>query len=123
VKSLDETMVSKFSSKIQVHHIGGRNGSQPFNLNPRFSQDYVLSLYDGDSSCEPSMVGDDGIERRAVVQVFAGKSGPTRFNINFDPYTSSIRSKNPDYDALSASMNFDYSNGDVRQPVGCVRVF
>jgi hypothetical protein len=61
-------------SKIQVHHIGGRNGSQPFNLNPRFSRDYTLSLYDGDSSCEPSMVGDDGIERRVVVQVFAGKS-------------------------------------------------
>jgi hypothetical protein len=103
-------MSSISGSKIQVHHIGGRNGSQPFNLNPRFSQDYTLSLYDGDRSCEPSMVGDDGIERRVVVQVFAGKSGPTRSNINFDPYTSSIRRKNPAYDALCASINFDYAN-------------
>jgi FkbM family methyltransferase len=108
--------------KIQVHHIGGRNGSQPFNMNAHFSDDYVLSLYDADSSCAPSMVGEDGIETRVIIQAFAESAGIVKFNINYDPYTSSIYEKNPRFDSLCASMNCDYVNGDVRKTVRVIDV-
>lgn len=115
-------MSAEHRAKLQIHHIGGRNGVQPFSLNLTFADDYVLSLYDGDSSCEPSMVGADGIERRAIIQTFAENPGPIKFNINYDPYTSSIHRKNPKFDSMYAAMNCDYVNGDVRQPVKVVEV-
>jgi FkbM family methyltransferase len=115
-------MSAENRAKLQIHHIGGRNGVQPFSLNLGFADDYVLSLYDGDSSCEPSMVGNDGIERRAIIQTFAENPGPMNFHINYDPYTSSIHQKNPKFDSMYAAMNCDYVNGDVRYPVKVVEV-
>jgi hypothetical protein len=72
---------------LYIHHIGGRDGGQPFPINSRFAADYVLNLYDGDNGCEPSMHGIDGIERRVFVKCFAETTGIVDFNINYDPYT------------------------------------
>jgi FkbM family methyltransferase len=109
--------------KIHIHHIGGRNGSHPFPTNEHFATDYVLSIYDGDDTCMPSMAGNDGQERRIFAQCFAEKEGSINFNVNYDPYTSSILNKNKEFDdAYFHKAHFDYVNGDARRQVKVIEL-
>jgi FkbM family methyltransferase len=64
------------------------------------------------------MLEKDGIERRVSVKCFAEKTGIIQFNINYDPYTSSIHRKNPEFDNLYfQQVSRDYSNEDARRSV------
>jgi len=92
--------------KISIHHIGGRDGSRGFPvLASGFDLDIINVLYDADPECI-EQIRDRNRKFKSENYVypicFAEHSGKIRFNINADPYTSSILPTNPEYRSFYA---------------------
>jgi FkbM family methyltransferase len=84
--------------KFVAHHVGGRDSSASFPNLPMFDKDIVSVIYDADESCLAQV--EQKLQGRNV-QVYpyclSDKNGPTKFHINFDPYSSSLFPMNPAY--------------------------
>jgi len=101
--------------KIVLHHIGGRNGSRQFPILQKFESDFVSVLYDADESClkEIQEKNRDLKSQLFVLPYCIGKiCGPVNFNLNYDPFTSSLLKKNPDYD-LYCHDSYDQFQGKI----------
>ncbi|MDP2593101.1 MAG: FkbM family methyltransferase [bacterium] len=86
------------AENIVIHHIGGRDGRRSFPLLPRFERDFVNVLYDADPSCAEQMASaNKKLKSKLIVlpKCVGGKNGAEIFNINYDPYTSSLRAISP----------------------------
>lgn len=85
---------------LVIHHVGGRAGSTCFDLPNRFLCDIVNVLYDADESCveqaEKTWMDKD-CQTKVYPYCLSDKEGKTKFNLNYDPYTSSIYSLNEKY--------------------------
>ncbi|MBU1121688.1 MAG: FkbM family methyltransferase [Candidatus Omnitrophica bacterium] len=107
--------------RISAHHIGGRNGSRAFPLLKKFEKDIVNVLYDADSNCLEH-VREVNQNRKSELHVLPYCVGDicktTSFNINYDPFTSSLYDVNPDYKSYYYfSGDHDYVLSEVTQTV------
>ncbi len=93
-------MTTDLSSRISVHHVGGRAGSRSFPILERFERDVVNTLYEADEDCiEQIRVANSGnpSELHVLPYCLAQTRGRSTLNINYDPFTSSLRELNTDY--------------------------
>jgi FkbM family methyltransferase len=85
---------------LSVHHVGGRSGSRPYPVLDAFERDVINVLYDADPECLPQVAERNGAlpsETHVFPHCFAGVEGERGFNLNYDPFTSSLLEPNPDY--------------------------
>lgn len=98
--------------RLSIHHIGAREAVQSFPRLERFESDMVHVLYDADDECLPrvqQMFGDSESELHVLPYCFAGNSGPSIFNINYDLSTSSLLNLNSEYEGYYiGSRDFDW---------------
>lgn len=108
-----------------LHHVGGRNGYRAFPLVPALEHEFISVMY------EAAEDGNDQIievsERRSgcktiLVNACVGKQMEMRnFNLNRDPYTSSLLHLNPKFQMYYCEHEkYDYVIGDVISPVNRV---
>ncbi len=87
--------------RICSHHIGGRAGSRAFPVLPEFEKDLVNLLYDADRDCiaqiENRNKNLDSELRVLPYCVGAEHADEVTFNINYDPFASSLRNMNEKY--------------------------
>jgi len=86
------------SAKFFAHHIGGRAGSVAFPDLPKFREEIVNIIYDADDSCL-AQIEDAWYGKNVLVLPYclSNKCGTAKFNINYDPYTSSLYPMNPSF--------------------------
>ncbi len=112
------------SRLFSKHHIGGRNGRGGFEM-PGLNQSIASTFYEADADCCPQIeaeqraAGYGGVE---VIPKCIGLSGQSvEFNINFEPYTSSILNLNSSYRNFYFDMGrFDYDYGTAMSPARTV---
>lgn len=103
------------STRLCVHHIGGRSGSRAFPVLKPFEPDVVNVLYDADPDCldqVQSVNSKHGSELHVLPFCLGQACGPAAFHITYDPYCSSVFEPNPRY--------ADYSGyfTDIDYPLG-----
>jgi len=83
--------------RIALHHIGGRNGSRVFPLLKTFEKDFVNVLYDADKDCIEHIKEQNpqaGFKTYVLPYCLGRSNGQAEFNLNYDPYTSSLLKTN-----------------------------
>jgi len=88
------------NKKISVHHIGGRKSGPAFPTLASFEKDIINVLYDADEECieQIKQINDKGdAELYVFPYCFSDLLSSSTFNINYDPYTSSLYKFNPYY--------------------------
>ena len=105
-------------TKISLHHIGGRSGSRSFPVLKSFEKDIVSVLYEADKDCMEDIIEKNkkhGNELHVFPYCVGGANGKASFNLNYDPYTSSLLPFNSDYKDyyLCNSDGQDYILGEV----------
>ncbi|MFA4910599.1 MAG: FkbM family methyltransferase [Desulfobacteria bacterium] len=93
-----ETFNKSDSAKFFAHHIGGRAGSVAFPDLTKFREEIVNVIYDADASCL-AQIEDVWYGKNVLVLPYclSNKCGPAKFNINYDPYGSSLFPLNPSF--------------------------
>lgn len=116
------------NEKLIIHHVGGRAGSRSFPILDAFEKDIVNVLYEADESCV-LQVAENWSKQSCLTKVLpyclSEKNGTTSFNINYDPYTSSIYPMNPRYASFYykyPGSNFDYVIGDTFRTIKNVQI-
>ena len=117
--------MTNFSELLSIHHVGGRDGSSAFPLNNVFLDDVALVLYDADPDCLPQARERNNRFRNLWVLPYclAAKRSKRSFFLNYDPFTSSLLSANPQFrdfytycvDPIAGPM--DYRCADALAPV------
>lgn len=83
-------------SLFVAHHVGGRGGGVSFPHLPQFSDDILQIIYDADENCiEHIRESFPNSNARVIPYCMAETSGEAHFNINYDPYSSSLYLFNP----------------------------
>ena len=115
-------------NKLSVHHVGGRNGSQPFPPAESFDKDIVNVLYDADPDCIDH-AREQNATRQAELYVLpyciADASRKINFNLNRDPFTSTNCEMNPEIASFyffsgghtDYHQNYDYVYGEAATPI------
>lgn len=102
--------------KLAVHHIGGRFGNGGLPLLKRFEKDFQRVFYDADADCIGQIKEkfNGSASEIHVLPYCVGRSeGRTRFNITYDPTSSSVFRLNPDYKSFYFfSYNHDFIASD-----------
>ena len=91
------------NKRLSVHHIGGRSGSRAFPVLRRFEEDIINVLYDADPDCLAQIQERNqnlGSELHVLPYCLGDACKQALFNINYDPYTSSLYDPNPDYNSF-----------------------
>ncbi len=109
---------------ICSHHVGGRAGNRAFPVMPRFEKDFINVIYDADSDCVEQIAKENKqLPSRLIVLPYC-LDGSNRkkavFNINYDPYSSSLLKLNPDYADWYFYFrrdNYDYIAGETLKTV------
>lgn len=86
--------------RISVHHIGGRNASQPLPVLDKFQKDIINVLYDADPDCIVQIqekIGNRECELHVLPYCFAESCKSTTFNITYNKFASSLLELNPEY--------------------------
>ena len=117
----------KNKEKISVHHVGGRNGSGDFPSVEFFAAEIVNVMYDADKDCTNQI---DNVWSTSKSETFvlpyclSDKKGLSSFNLNYDPYTSSIYPFNLDYSDYYyiKEYEFDYNLGDAAKTMEVINV-
>jgi len=112
---------------FSTHHIGGRNGRGGFPSILSLNSSRASTVYEADPACCPQIEEEQKKEGYAEVRVVpdcVGLSGESvLFNINFEPYTSSMLVLNPKYREYYYDMGrFDYTYKCAMSPVRQVRM-
>lgn len=114
-------MTSAHSKRLSVHHIGGREGSGAFPHLEKFDRDIISVLYDADPDCLAQVQAlNEELEAELHVLPFcvgdACKS--TVFNINYDPFTSSLRDLDEKYGSFYMfAVDHDYPLSETLRTV------
>ena len=103
--------------RLHMHHIGGRDGHFPFPAPPMFHGDIEAYLYDADPDCLDYMKRTNSpMVHHILAETIGAHDGATTFNLNYDPYTSSLRSAGePEW--FCEYEQGDYPLGEVLQPL------
>lgn len=115
-------------SKINVHHIGGRDGEiGEFPINKVFIDDIMFHIYDSDENCMPQidvLSKARGINFRLHPFVVDEKEGMSEFRLNHCPCTSSLlppkKFKGQQYS--TSPLMGDYLYKDAFRPVSTLKV-
>lgn len=90
------------NKRLSIHHVGGRSGSRGFPVLDKFEKDIINVLYDADPECL-AQIQERNRHLQSELHVLPYCLGEacrtTHFNINYDPYTSSLLNSNPDYES------------------------
>ena len=106
-------------SKLILHHVGGRAGSISFPISDNFEQDIINIIYDADKVCVKqieSLWHNKECQTYVYPYCLLDKIGNSSFNLNYDPYTSSIYSfdeKFKEYYSPNDHVDIDYVFGDA----------
>ncbi len=85
-------------SKFLVHHVGGRGGSVVFPTLTQFNEDISQVIYDADESClEQVQEKWQGRDVAVYPYCLSDKNGPSKFHINYCPFTSSLYPSNKSF--------------------------
>ena len=106
---------------FSIHHIGARSGTIGFpKLKPLHSSIECVA-YDADQECCPQIkkiLSKEGYKNIEVIQKCIGKSRKIKFNVNYDPNTSSIFKKNDFFNNYySEYPSFDYLMDETHKKV------
>ncbi len=115
-------------TKINVHHVGGRDGEMgEFPLSAMFRKDILFHIYDSDESCMPQIEAISrarGINFKLYPFVVDESEGELQFKLNHCPCTSSLlppaQFKPEQYSPLS--LMGDYCYADAFRPVRALNV-
>ncbi len=87
-------------SRIHAHHVGGRDGSFQYPVVKIFNDDTVYYNYEADEDCieqMQSIMATKNIHGQVIGAAIGPEDGTFDFNINYDPFTSSLRKNNSRY--------------------------
>lgn len=90
----------KINHKLITHHIGGRFGNGGFPYVKAFEDDIVRVYYDADSDCLAQIKEKhkkNAAETLVLNYCVGGADETGRFNINYDPTSSSLYHYGPQY--------------------------
>ena len=95
------------------HHIGGRSGSTAFPTVKKLHKSMAITSYEADVNCLPQieqMQQNMGYDKIEIIGKYIGSSDSSiKFNLNYDPYTSSVLQVNQKYlNFYNESGDFDY---------------
>lgn len=101
-----------------LHHVGGRAGTRAFPLVRAFEHEFVSVMYEASSDGNQQILNYGkkvGTGETILVNACIGVDGLERpFNLNLDPYTSSLLRLDPQYKNFYIEGNgFDYLLGDA----------
>ena len=105
-------------SRFVLHHIGGRAGTRAFPLVPAFEHEFVSVMYEASTDGNDQILSygsKKGTGKTILVNACVGRPGEDRiFNLNRDPYTSSLLELDPKYKNYYAQQEkFDYLFGQA----------
>ena len=111
--------------RLVLHHVGGRSGSRPFPIFPRFEQDIISVLYEADPSCIEDMrqqIGALESEQRIFPYCLGRTEGKAPFYILRDQYRSSLlqlKKQNPGRYSYNRQFSWDSDpeSGDVLEEI------
>ena len=113
--------------KLAIHHVGGRNGTGDFPSLKAFEKDFINVMYDADSSCA-DQIEEYWSENEGSTIVLpwclSDSLGSCNFNINYDPYSSSIYKFNEEYSDFFyvKEFEYDYHMGDVARTMEIIKL-
>lgn len=90
----------KNSTKLHIHHVGGRFGNGGFADLPGFERDSVKVFYDADRDCIEQIREryQQSLSEVQVLPYCLGRSESSgTLHVNYDPTSSSLYEHNPDY--------------------------
>ena len=101
------------STPFVAHHVGGRGGGVSFPYLPKFSEDIHQIIYDADEACiEHIRESFPNGNVRVFPHCVAETNRDVAFNINYDPYTSSLYPFNPLFSqCYERNASYDYVYG------------
>ncbi len=104
------------SKYLSVHYIGGRCGNKALPISAKFLGDVSDVFYEADKSCLDQIKANQSVGSKTHILPYClsdtCKSIP--FNINYDPFTSSIYKINPEYNSYCSFVdNRDYIISEV----------
>ena len=109
--------------RLVSHHVGGRDGGAPFaNATSKFLNDTISVLYDADPDCVDhagQYASTLGLHKiLALPYCVGGENGPGEFNLNYDPYTSSLAEYDSSMDDYYCAFeDYDYPFAEVFKAV------
>lgn len=104
-------------SRFVMHHVGGRGGSRGFPIISVFEHEFISVMYEAASDGNEQIIAvgsrrDTG--ETILVNACVGKPGEERvFNLNCDPYTSSMLKLNKKYQNFYIPRGYDYLLGEA----------
>ena len=88
-------------SKFVLHHIGGRAGTRAFPLVSAFEHEFVSVMYEASTDGNDQILSygaKKGTGKTILVNACVGRPSEDRiFNLNRDPYASSLLDLDPRY--------------------------
>ncbi|UAA39512.1 FkbM family methyltransferase [Paraneptunicella aestuarii] len=105
--------MTQLDTRFTTHHIGARYGNGSFPELGKLEQGFVKVLYDADAECidEAQSYNQNSAAEVLVLPycISEYKGSQVPFNINHDPFTSSLYELNPEYENhYSFVYGFDY---------------
>src|ERR1700722_7285525 len=77
--------------RIGVYMVGGRDGCTPIDLPAVFKDDLFNVFFEADETAVPQMLSrNDPAKSRVFPYCLGETNGPAMFNLNYDPFTSSL---------------------------------
>lgn len=104
--------------KFVLHHIGGRAGTRAFPLVPAFEHEFVSVMYEASTDGNDQILSygaKKGTGKTILVNACVGRPSENQiFNLNRDPYTSSLLGLDPKYENYYIQQEkFDYVLGQA----------
>lgn len=101
-----------------LHHVGGRAGTRAFPVVRALEHEFVSVMYEASADGNQQILnygGKCGTGETILVNACVGTEGSERtFNLNLDPFTSSLLSLDPQYkNFYIEGVGFDYLLGDA----------
>ena len=105
-------------SKFILHHIGGRAGTRAYPLIPAFEHEFVSVMYEASTDGNDQILSygaKKGTGKTILVNACVGRPSEDRiFNLNRDPYRSSLLELDPRYKNYYIQQEkFDYLLGQA----------
>lgn len=104
--------------RINMHHVGSRDGGCPFPMSHRFFSDVETYIYDADPACHEQTEIFSPFVDHVIVAAVAGADQQRVFHLNYDPYTSSLLPAEPaSRGVFFPGEPWDYVLEDVLKPL------
>lgn len=100
-------------ARIGVYKVGGRDGMPSLLLPGPFQADIFDVFFEADESAIEQMESrNDPARSRIFPYCLSDRNGPSTFNLNYDPFTSSLLQRSRDFDWNHWYLNNDYPHAE-----------